>query len=107
MPAGRSSSRFSPTPSGMSANSSSIEPMPIVASISRRSASVTDVYLLMAAKPRRGLPAAYVVTIGGGVDYALPLAWLGEFDLPQPALAVRVLIDLLGRVGKRLIRLGD
>src|SRR5215217_8001329 len=101
MPAGRSSSRPSRTPSGMSAKSSSIEEMPIAASISRRSSSVTEVYLDMAAaRPRRELGAAYVLTIGGSVHQALGLARVGELDLHQPAVAIRVLVDLLGRLAK-------
>src|SRR3954452_2434646 len=107
IPAGRSSSRVSRTASGMSANSSSIEEMPIVASISRRSSSVTDVYLDMAARKAARLAAAYVLTIGGGVHEALDLAGVREADLHQPAVAVRLLVDLLGRVAEGLVGLGD
>src|SRR5512142_1888196 len=107
MPAGRSSSRFSRTDSGMSANSSSIEETPIAASISRRSSSVTDVYLDMAAAPAAALAAAYVLTIGGSVHQPLGLARVRELDLHEPALAVRILVDALGRVAERLVRLGD
>src|SRR3954447_25666507 len=108
MPAGRSSSRVSRTASGMSANSSSIEEMPIAASISRRSSSVTDVYLDMAAAPAaEPSAAAYVLTIGGSVHQAVGLARVRQLDLHEPALAGRGLIALLGRVRERLIGLGD
>src|SRR3954447_20433558 len=107
MPAGRSSSRVSRTRSGMSANSSSIEEMPIAASISRRSSSVTEVYVLMAARSAARLAAAYVLTIGGSVHELVGLARLRQLDLDEPAVAVGVLVYVLRSVAERLVRLGD
>src|SRR5947209_8508069 len=105
MPAGRSRSRVSRTASGMSANSSSIEPTPIAASISRRSCSVTDVYLLIGRRSmsRGGLAAAYVLTIRSGVHEAVGLARIRQPDLHEPALGVGVAVDRFRRVGERSI----
>src|SRR4051812_24332548 len=107
MPAGRSSSRVSRTACGMSANSASIDDSPIVASISRRSSSVTEVYLLMAATQAAELAATYVLTIGGSVHEPVGLAGIRELDLHQPALPVRVLVDGLRRVRERTVGLDD
>src|SRR3984957_6456798 len=94
-PASRSSPRASRSACGMSANRSSIERTPIASSISRRSASVTAVYSV-----KRRL-------VGGGVHQRLGLSRVRQADLDQPALAVGVVVDLLGAVGKRLVDLDD
>src|SRR5215210_7478480 len=99
LPGGRASGRPRRTASGTASNSSSIEPTPMAASISRRSASVAEVYRLIALG-EGGL-------VGGRIHQLLHLVYVRKADLDHPSAAVGILVDLLGRVGERLVDLDD
>src|SRR4051794_10605076 len=104
---GTSSARWNRTPAGMSRKSSSTESTPIAASISRRSASVserklTDAPRSAAAEPphlqgQDGSPRDFVL-VGGDVHQRVALGRVAHADADEPALAVRVLVHRLRRV---------
>src|SRR3954451_10243868 len=103
-PAGRSSGRPSRTSAGIwRSNSSWMELTPIAESISARSASVTAVYCVKSVL--RGLGERGLV--GGGVEQAVGLGLVGELDLDHPAVAVRIVVDVLGRVAQAEVDLDD
>src|SRR3954471_6914394 len=104
IPAGRSSGRPSRTSAGIWRSKSSwMELTPIAESISARSASVTAVYCVKSVL--RGLGERRLV--GGGVEEALGLRRVGEPDLDHPAVAIGVVVDVLGRVAESEVDLDD
>ena len=54
----------------------------------------------------RSVPGEQLL-VGSGIEQLIDLRGVGELDLDQPTLAVRVLVDLLGRVRERLVDCGD
>src|SRR5215210_9011067 len=114
-PDGRSSGRPRRRAAGIDSNRSSIEPTPISASISARSRSVAEVYVVTAHSQcggwrgrAAGAPRSLQRgAVGLGVQELLLLAGIGQADLDHPALPVGVLVDGLGAVGQRLVALDD
>src|SRR5688572_30782782 len=101
MPSGRSSGRSRRTPSGTrAAKSSSIDPTPIVSSISLRSSGVTAVYRLMGA-------LLQLCGVRSLVEEGFLLGRIREPHLHEPARAVRVGVDRLRIVGEVGVDLHD
>src|SRR5215472_3041731 len=97
------SGRSSLTPRGICSNNSSTESTPIVPSICSRSCSVRERKLI-----RRGAIRLLLfeeLTVGGRVEERIDLAWFREPDPYEPPLAVRILVDGLGRLDDLLIDL--
>src|SRR3954469_23606188 len=87
------------TPSGMSRNSSSIDSTPIVSSIASRSARVSE------RKWDTGSGLREQLLVGAGVEERVDLRRVREPDADEPALAVGVVVDRLGRVDDLLVDL--
>src|SRR3954465_12758548 len=98
----RSSGRPRRTPFGICSKSSSTESTPIVASICWRSASVSERKLMSF---RGGLLVFEQLPVRGGVQKGFGLGRVAQPDLDQPALAVRILVDGLGRFHDLLVDL--
>src|SRR3954470_1126583 len=103
--------RSSRTPAGTSANRSSTESAPIAASISRRSASVTDVYRLtvglVVPRSRAGPRLLQGGLVGVGVHQLIHLGGIRQPHPDEPALAVGIVVDRLGTAAQRIVDLDD
>src|SRR6185436_17166332 len=100
MAAGTLSGRESRALVGIRESRSSMEPTPIVPSISRCWAGVLEMYRMVLVSGR----GDKLIVVGRGHE-AVHLFRIAELDDDHPALAIRIAVDRLGLLGELGVRL--